>query len=78
MTIACIQQRILVATVRNWCDGEDAVATNNLPSLLRESLPEKSSSSFEHLTNMLYAMGGGDPEKGWDYVEKFAGQLGQQ
>ncbi len=38
--------------------------------------PEKSSSSFEHLTNMLYAMGGGDPEKGWDYAEKFAAQLG--
>ena len=38
--------------------------------------PEKSSSSFEHLTNMLYAMGGGDPEKGWDFAEKFAAQLG--
>ena len=33
--------------------------------------PAKSSSSFEHLVNMLYAMGGGDPEKGWDYVKKF-------
>ena len=32
--------------------------------------PAKSSSSFEHLVNMLYAMGDGDPEKGWDYVEK--------
>lgn len=30
--------------------------------------PSKSSSSFEHLVNMLYAMGNGDPEKGWDYV----------
>ncbi len=38
--------------------------------------PEKSSSSFEHLTNMLYAMGGGDPDKGWDFAEKFAAQLG--
>ena len=31
--------------------------------------PGSSSSSFEQLTNMLYAMGGGNPEDGWDYVE---------
>lgn len=38
--------------------------------------PSASSSSFEHLVNMLYAMGDGvDPEKGWDYVEKFCDQL---
>ena len=38
--------------------------------------PSKSSSSFEHLINMLYAMGKGDPEKGWTYVESFAKNLG--
>ena len=38
--------------------------------------PSKSSSSFEHLINMLYAMGKGDPEKGWSYVELFAKNLG--
>ena len=38
--------------------------------------PSKSSSSFEHLINMLYAMGKGDPEKGWSYVESFAKNLG--
>ncbi len=37
--------------------------------------PSGSSSSFEHLTNMLYAMGNGNPEDGWDYVEKFSDQL---
>ncbi len=37
--------------------------------------PGKSSSSFEHLVNMLYAMGNGDPEKGFDYVEKFCENL---
>ena len=37
--------------------------------------PSKSSSSFEHVVNMLYAMGNGDPEKGWDYVEKFCKNL---
>ena len=38
--------------------------------------PSKSSSSFEHIVNMLYAMGKGDPEKGWTYVESFAKNLG--
>lgn len=37
--------------------------------------PAKSSSSFEHLVNMLYAMGNGDPDKGWDYVKKFCANL---
>lgn len=37
--------------------------------------PSNSSSSFEHLTNMLYAMGGGNPDNGWNYVRKFAAQL---
>jgi iron(III) transport system substrate-binding protein len=37
--------------------------------------PAASSSSFEHLVNMLYAMGNGDPEKGWDYVKKFCKNL---
>ncbi len=38
--------------------------------------PSKSSSSFEHLVNMLYDMGNGDPEKGWDYVTAFSKNLG--
>jgi len=38
--------------------------------------PAKSSSSFEHLVNMLNAMGKGDPEKGWAYVQAFAANLG--
>ena len=37
--------------------------------------PSKSSSSYEHLINMLYAMGNGDPDKGWDYVRKFCTNL---
>ena len=37
--------------------------------------PSKSSSSYEHLINMLYAMGNGDPDKGWDYVEKLCRNL---
>lgn len=31
--------------------------------------PETSSSSWEHLINMLYAMGNGKPENGWNYVK---------
>ena len=37
--------------------------------------PSASSSSFEHLDNMLYAMGNGDTEKGWDYVKKLCANL---
>lgn len=37
--------------------------------------PAASSSSFEHLVNMLYAMGDGNPENGWDYVREFCKQL---
>jgi len=31
--------------------------------------PAKSSSSFEHIINMLYAMGNGNPDNGWDFVK---------
>lgn len=37
--------------------------------------PSKSSSSYEHLVNMLYAMGNGDPDQGWDYVQKLCENL---
>ncbi|GHU43013.1 iron(III)-binding protein [Spirochaetia bacterium] len=37
--------------------------------------PAASSSAFEHLETMLFAMGGGDTPAGWDYVTKFAAQL---
>ncbi|MBS6642777.1 MAG: extracellular solute-binding protein [Clostridiaceae bacterium] len=37
--------------------------------------PSTSSSAYEHLINMIYAMGEGDPEQGWDYVEAFCRNL---
>ena len=37
--------------------------------------PATSSSAYEHLINMLYAMGEGDPEAGWDYVRAFCENL---
>jgi iron(III) transport system substrate-binding protein len=38
--------------------------------------PALSSSSFEALVNMLFAMGGGRPEEGWGYVASFIRNLG--
>lgn len=37
--------------------------------------PRLSSSSFEHIINMLYAMGNGTPENGWFYVRAFLNNL---
>ena len=37
--------------------------------------PAAAQSPFEHLVNMLYAMGNGDTEKGWDYIKKFCANL---
>ena len=37
--------------------------------------PASSSSAFEHLVNMLYAMGNGNPENGWNYVERLCANL---
>lgn len=38
--------------------------------------PNLSSSSWEHLLNMIYATGAGDEEKGWAYVQRFCENLG--
>ncbi|MBE5967164.1 MAG: extracellular solute-binding protein [Lachnospiraceae bacterium] len=37
--------------------------------------PGVSSSAYEHLINMLYAMGDGDLDAGWDFVKKFCENL---
>lgn len=37
--------------------------------------PAVSSSAYEHLINMLYAMGEGNPEDGWEYVKDFCKNL---
>ncbi|MCR5558045.1 MAG: extracellular solute-binding protein, partial [Butyrivibrio sp.] len=59
------------------------VEINGYGDLLQDELkgqiafanPEKSSSAFEHLVNMLYDMGDGNPDKGWDYVKEFVKNL---
>ncbi len=56
-------------------NGYEDLLKPELKGKIAMSDPAKSSSSYEHLINMLYAMGNGDPEKGWDYVDKFIQNL---
>ena len=56
-------------------NGYEDLLNPALKGKIAMSDPSKSSSSYEHLVNMLYAMGKGDPDKGWDYVEKFCRNL---
>ena len=56
-------------------NGYEDLLDQRLKGKIAFASPARSSSSFEHLVNMLYAMGSGDPEKGWDYARRFAGQL---
>ncbi len=56
-------------------DGYDDLLNPELKGKIAYADPSASSSSFEHLVNMLNAMGNGNPEDGWSYVEKFIGQL---
>jgi iron(III) transport system substrate-binding protein len=59
------------------------VEVNGYADLLKPELkgqiafadPEKSSSAFEHLVNMLYAMGDGNPDNGWNYVKELVENL---
>jgi iron(III) transport system substrate-binding protein len=56
-------------------EGYEDLLNPALKGKIAHADPSKSSSSFEHLVNMLYAMGNGDPEKGWDYVEAICKNL---
>ena len=63
--------------------AEIGVEINGYADLLQPELrgriamtnPSTSSSTFEHLINILYAMGEGDPHAGWDFVEAFLENL---
>ena len=55
--------------------GYEDLLNPELKGKIAYALPANSSSSFEHLVNMLYAMGNGDPERGWDYVGKLIEQI---
>ena len=56
-------------------DGFEDLLNPELKGKIAFADPAASSSSFEHLVNMLYAMGGGNPDNGWDYVKQFCAQL---
>ena len=56
-------------------EGYEDLLNPKLKGKIAFSDPAKSSSSYEHLINMLYAMGKGDPEKGWEYVKALCANL---
>lgn len=56
-------------------EGYDDLLNPRLKGKIAFADPSKSSSSFEHVINQLYAMGEGNPELGWIYLEKFIPQL---
>lgn len=56
-------------------NGYEDLLNPDLKGKIAFADPAASSSSFEHLVNMLYAMGNGDPDAGWDYVSQFCDQL---
>ena len=56
-------------------EGYEDLLNPALKGKIATADPSKSSSSYEHLVNMLYAMGQGDPDKGWDYVQKLCENL---
>lgn len=56
-------------------EGYEDLLNPALKGKIATADPSKSSSSYEHLVNMLYAMGNGNPDNGWDYVEKLCSNL---
>lgn len=56
-------------------EGYEDLLNEELKGQIAFADPRKSSSSFEHLVNMLYAMGQGNPDDGWEYVERLIEML---
>ena len=56
-------------------NGYEDLLNPKLKGKIANCDPSKSSSSYEHLINMLYAMGNGNPDDGWDYVKKLCKNL---
>lgn len=56
-------------------NGYEDLLNPELKGKIAHCDPSKSSSSYEHLINMLYAMGKGNPDAGWDYVGKLCENL---
>lgn len=56
-------------------DGYEALLDPRLRGRIAMADPALSSSSYEQLINMLYAMGSGDPDQGWEYVRALSDNL---
>lgn len=56
-------------------DGYQDLLNPRLKGKIAVADPSKSSSSFEHVINQLYAMGEGNPDTAWKYMEAFIDQL---
>lgn len=56
-------------------EGYEDLLNPRLHGKIAMADPAVSSSSYEQLINMLYAMGKGNPERGWDYVGSLAANL---
>lgn len=56
-------------------EGYEDLLNPELKGKIAMCSPLTSSSAYEHLINMLYAMGHGDPEAGWGYVKDFCENL---
>lgn len=56
-------------------NGYQDLLNPNLKGKIAYCSPAVSSSAYEHLINMLYAMGNGVPEAGWSYIEKLCENL---
>ena len=55
--------------------GYDDLLNPKLKGAIAFGNPETSSSAWEHLINILYAEGKGNPDDGWDYVKRLCGNL---
>lgn len=57
-------------------DGWESLANPELKGKIAYADPAKSSSALEQMTNMIFAMGKGDPDgAGWQFIERFAENL---
>lgn len=56
-------------------DGYEDLLNPKLKGKIAIADPAKSSASFQHVVNILYAMGNGNPDNGWDFVDKLCKNL---
>jgi iron(III) transport system substrate-binding protein len=56
-------------------EGYEDLLNPKLKGKIAFADPAKASSSFQHVVNILYVMGNGNPDKGWDFVDKLCKNL---